>query len=251
LKISIITVCFNSEETIRDTIESVINQTYADIEYIIVDGASKDRTLSIIEEYKDRISTLISEPDSGIYDAMNKGVSFATGEFVGTLNSDDLFNDTNIIKELADFLKKNPELDGSYADLVFVKRQNTNMVVRRYSSKIFSPGKIRFGIMCPHPTFYAKKKLFDEFGTYDTTYPIAADFELITRFIRRGARLGRFNAVMVKMRQGGISTSGFTQRVSQNFELIRACKQNGIYTNILMISLKIPYKLLGYLKINH
>ncbi len=247
VKISIITVCFNSQATIRDTIESVINQTYPNIEYIIVDGASTDNTLAIIDEYKANVSALISEPDEGIYDAMNKGVALATGDFVGILNSDDLFINNNVIKELVEFLCKNPGLDGSYADLVFVKRDNINVVTRMYSSKIFSPAKIRFGIMCPHPTLYVRKGLYERLGYYDTRYLIAADFELITRFIMRGANMARFAAVMVKMREGGISTSGFWQRVSQNFELVRACRQNGIYTNIVLISMKIPYKLLGYL----
>lgn len=250
MKISIITVCLNSQATIRDTIKSVVNQTYDDIEYIIVDGASKDDTLSIIEEYRDNISVLISEPDKGIYDAMNKGVAIATGDFVGVLNSDDMFASDYVIQRLVNFLQENPRLDGSYGDLVFVKRNDVNVVTRIYSSRVFSPRRIRFGIMCPHPTFYAKKKLFDEIGLYDTSYPVAADFELITRFIRRGANLGRFGLVMVKMREGGISTSGFWQRVSQNFELIRACKRNGIYTNIFLIGMKIPYKLLGYLTVD-
>lgn len=250
LKISIITVCFNSEATIRDTIESVITQTYPDIEYIIVDGASKDSTLSIIDEYKDNVSVLISEPDKGIYDAMNKGVTIATGDFIGVLNSDDMFVNKNVIGALVNFLQKNADLDGSYGDLVFVKRNAVNEVTRKYSSRIFSPRTIRFGIMCPHPTLYVKKKLFDEMGLYDTSYLIAADFELITRFIRQGASLGRFPSVMVKMREGGVSTSGFWQRVSQNFELVRACRKNRIYTNILMIGMKIPYKLAGYLGVS-
>jgi len=246
LKISIVTVCFNSQATIRDTIESVVNQTYPDIEYIIVDGASTDGTLSIIDEYKDRISTVVSEPDRGIYDAMNKGVALATGDFIGILNSDDIFVDNTVIEKLVQFLQKNPGLDGSYGDLVFVKRNDINIITRTYSSKIFSPGKIRFGIMCPHPTFYAKKELFDEIGSYDISFPIAADFDLIARFITRGAKFGRLSLVMVKMREGGVSTSGFFQRIAQNFELVRACKKNGIYTNILMIAMKVPYKLFGY-----
>lgn len=248
MKISIITVCYNSETTIRETIESVIGQTHPGIEYIVVDGASTDSTLSIINEYRKDISILISEPDKGIYDAMNKGVAAASGDFVGILNSDDIFINNNVIEELVSFLQQNPDVDGSYADLVFVKRDNVNIITRKYSSKIFSPSKIRFGIMCPHPTFYAKREIFHKLGLYDIDYPIAADFELITRFIIGGVNLRRFDLIMVKMREGGISTSGFWQRIIQNFELVRACKKNGIYTNILFIGMKIPYKLLGYLK---
>ncbi len=246
MKTSIITVCYNSEATIRETIESVIGQTHPEIEYIVVDGASTDSTLSIINEYRKDIAILISEPDKGIYDAMNKGVAAASGDFIGILNSDDMFINNSVIEKLVSFLQQNPDVDGSYADLVFVKRDNVNIITRKYSSKIFSPRKIRFGIMCPHPTFYARRELFNSIGVFDTAFPVAADFELITRFVTHGARLKRFETVMVKMREGGISTSGLRQRVRQNFELVRACKKNGIYTNILMIGTKIPYKLFGY-----
>ncbi|NGM86010.1 glycosyltransferase [Parapusillimonas sp. SGNA-6] len=250
MKVSIITVCYNSAETIRDTIESVLNQTYGDIEYIIIDGASTDGTLAIIGEYKNRIDKIRSEPDRGLYDAMNKGIALATGDFVGILNSDDIFSTEFCIESVVAFLKANPQLDGCYADLVFVKRNNTEIVTRKYSSRIFSPKRIRFGIMCPHPTFYARRQWFEQAGSFDTEFPVAADFELITRFIVRGARFGRLGLILVKMREGGVSTSGFISIIRQNLELVRACRKNGIYTNILMIAMKIPYKVLGYLSVS-
>ena len=156
MKISIVTVCYNSAATIRDTLESVLSQTYNNIEYIVVDGASKDSTLDIVNEYAGRISTIVSEPDKGIYDAMNKGVNLATGDFVGILNSDDIFASATTIEKLVEFLLANPGCDASYADLVFVERDNTDSVTRRYSSKSFSPWKVRFGFMVPHATFYAR-----------------------------------------------------------------------------------------------
>lgn len=248
MKISIVTVCYNSEATIRDTIESVLSQSYSNIEYIVVDGASKDGTMTIVNEYKDRIAKIVSEPDKGIYDAMNKGVGLASGDFVGILNSDDIFASANAITDLTEFLSLNPQFDGAYADLVFVQREHTGNVTRTYSSKSFSPWKIRFGFMCPHPTFYVKRRFFDELGFYRLGYRVSADFELMTRFIRNGVRLARNPHVMVKMREGGISTTGFLWRIHQNMEIVRACKENGIYTNIFMVALKVPFKLISYLK---
>ncbi|UTW07495.1 glycosyltransferase family 2 protein [Pseudomonas benzenivorans] len=248
MKISIITVCYNSEATVRDTIESVLSQSYSNIEYVVVDGASKDGTMAIVNEYKDRIAQIVSEPDKGIYDAMNKGVGLASGDFVGILNSDDIFASAHAIADLTEFLVVNPQFDGVYADLVFVQREHTGNVTRTYSSRNFAPWKIRFGFMCPHPTFYVKRRFFDELGFYRLGYRVSADFELMTRFMRNGVKLGRNPHVMVKMREGGISTTGFWWRIHQNMEIVRACKENGIYTNIFMVALKIPFKLIGYLK---
>jgi glycosyltransferase involved in cell wall biosynthesis len=248
LKISIITVCYNGAETIRDTIESVLSQTYSDIEYIIVDGASKDQTIEIIAEYKDQISKIISEPDKGIYDAMNKGVRVATGDYVGILNSDDVFAGHHVIQDLVLHLQNNPEADASYADLVFVKRNQLDVITRRYSSASFSPWKVRFGFMIPHPTFYARRELFEAFGDYKLGYRVSADFELMARFFSKNVKMVRHSAVMVKMREGGISTTGFWWRVHQNFEIVRACKENGIYSNILLVAMKVPFKLASYLK---
>lgn len=246
MKISIITVCYNSASTIRDTLESVLSQTYEDIEYIVIDGASKDSTLAIISEYEGRISTVLSEPDKGIYDAMNKGIRCATGDYVGILNSDDVFSSTSIIEELVKFLQANPACDASYANLVFVERDNTEVVTRKYSSSGFSAWKIRFGFMIPHPTFYARRSLFEQFGYYKLGYRVSADFELMTRFISQGIKLARHDVNMVKMRQGGISTTGFWWKIHQNMEIVRACKENGIYTNIFMIAMKIPFKVASY-----
>ncbi|WP_256572776.1 MULTISPECIES: glycosyltransferase family 2 protein [unclassified Pseudomonas] len=248
LKISIITVCYNGVDTIRDTIESVLAQQYKNIEYIIVDGASKDGTLDIISEYEGRIAKVISEPDKGIYDAMNKGVWAATGDYVGILNSDDFFAGDNVIQDLVVHLQNNPDADATYADLVFVQRKQTDVVTRKYSSAGFSPWKIRFGFMIPHPTFYARRELFQRFGDYKLGYRVSADFELMARFFSKNVKMVRQNAVMVKMRDGGISTTGFWWRIHQNLEIVRACKENGIYTNILLVAMKVPFKLASYLR---
>lgn len=247
MKVSIITVCYNSELTIRDTIESVLSQDHPSIEYIIVDGASKDGTMDIIREYGDKIDAVISESDKGIYDAMNKGIKLATGDFVGILNSDDLLAHEKVISDLVLFLAKHQKLDGVFADLVYVRRDDVAHVSRNYSSKRFSEKMIRFGVMCPHPTFYVKRCFFDELGFYKLGYRVAADFELMARFIKNGVKVGRHPKLMVKMREGGVSSTGFWWRIHQNMEIVRACRENGIYTNIFLVALKIPFKIAGYI----
>ena len=247
VKITIITVCYNSESTIRDTIESVLSQDYSNIEYIIIDGASTDKTIDIINEYSNSIKTISSEPDKGIYDAMNKGVQISSGDYVGILNSDDVFSHTYVISDVVKIIE-DTNVDAVYGDLVVVSREETSSIIRTYSSKSFRKWKIRFGLMLPHPTFYVKRNLFDKIGFYKLSYRVAADFELITRFLTNGITSVRNPDVMVNMRQGGISSNGFWWRVHQNFEIIRACKENGIYSNIFFIALKLPVKLLSYIK---
>lgn len=246
-KISVITVCFNSETTIRDTLESVIAQRYPNIEYLVVDGGSSDSTVSIIEEYRNSIDYFVSEKDGGIYDAMNKGIRAATGDFVGILNSDDVFAGTDSVEKIALAIQQNDEVDAVYGDLVYVDRWNLEKVVRLYSSKFFRPWKMRFGFMLPHPTFYARRDLFDELGFYKTNYRVAADFELLSRFLGNGVNTVRIGGTLIKMREGGISSTGLWWRIHQNFEIVRACKVNGIYTNILLVSMKVPFKLASYL----
>lgn len=241
MKVSIITVCFNSEKTIEDTLKSVASQTYKNIEFIVIDGKSTDKTNSIIELYKDSVSVHISEQDKGLYDAMNKGIKLATGDIVGIINSDDIFaSNDSVAKLVAGF---DDSIDGVYSDLVYVKEQDVSKITRLYSSKVFKKNLIRFGIMLPHPTFYVRKSCYDKFGYYKTDYRVAADFELITRFICNNVKLKRVNDILVKMREGGVSSSGLAWRVHQNFEIVKACKSNGVYTNIFIVMLKLPYKL--------
>jgi len=246
MKVSIITVCFNSEKTIEDTLKSIQSQTYSDIEYIIVDGLSKDSTNEIVEKYNDIVSVHISEKDNGLYDAMNKGIALASGDIIGILNSDDVLADEFVIEKIvAGFDSDN--IDAVYSDLVYVSENNLNKPTRLYSSKVFSKKLIRFGIMLPHPTFYVRKQYFEDLGSYTTNYRVAADFELLARFVSKGVKTKRLPFTSVKMREGGISSSGLLWRVHQNFEIVRACRENGIYTNIFFVMLKLPYKLLTLL----
>jgi glycosyltransferase involved in cell wall biosynthesis len=246
MKVSLITVCYNSAKTIEDTLKSVESQSYPNIEYIVIDGGSKDNTNEIVSKYKDVVTSHISEPDDGLYDAMNKGVQVATGDVVGILNSDDVLADEFVIEKIvAGFSDVN--VDAVYSDLVYVAENDLNKLTRLYSSKVFSKRMIRFGIMLPHPTFYVKKECYMQLGLYKTDYRVAADFELLTRFISQGIKIHRLPFISVKMREGGVSSSGILWRIHQNFEIVRACRDNSIYTNIALVALKLPYKLLTLL----
>ncbi len=245
LKISIITVCFNSEITIRHTIESVLSQTYSDIEYIIIDGASHDSTLKIINEYRNQISYILSEPNNGIYDAMNKGIKMASGEIVGFLNSDDIYESNDIIKQIVDCFQETNDLDVLYGDVVFVNSKNVNKILRYYSSKNFKAWKLRFGWMPPHPGSFIKKKVYQKYGNYDITFKISSDYELFVRLLLvQHLKYKRIDRILVRMRQGGVSTSSIKNIILLNFEILRACKNNGIYTNIIFLITKIPFKIL-------
>jgi glycosyltransferase involved in cell wall biosynthesis len=215
MKVSIITVCYNSDATIEDTLKSIRSQTYPDIEYIVIDGLSQDSTNEIVSKYSDIVTIHKSEADKGLYDAMNKGITLATGDVVGILNSDDVFATESSVEQLmAGF--RSDTVGAVYADLVHVKENDLNSITRLFSSKIFRKSLIKFGIMLPHPTFYATKKSYEQFGLYKTDYRAAADFELITRFITKGVLITRIPGVLVKMREGGISSSGLIGRVQQN-----------------------------------
>lgn len=247
MRVSIITVTLNSARTLEDTIISVINQTYENIEHIIVDGGSTDDTLAIIEKYKDRIAHFISEPDKGIYDAMNKGIKLATGDVIGTLNSDDIYADSHIISEVVNTFSQ-IETDIIFADLWYVKYNNINKIVRRFRSSQFHPSLLPFGIAPAHPTMFVKRHIFDAYGSYKTDYKISADFEFISRiFYKTDVKYHYYPKVFIKMRMGGISTSGWRSLILSNQEMLKACLENNIPTNIFKISMKYPRKMIGFL----
>lgn len=249
MKISIITVSYNSESTIRDTIESVLAQTYPNIEYIIIDGASKDNTMGIVSEYSGSIAKVVSEPDKGIYDAMNKGIALATGDVVGILNSDDFYENTTALATVAAAFTKNPSSALIYGDVVFVEPDNLQKVTRFYSSSHFRAWKLRFGWMPPHPGTFIRSMVYRDVGPYSLLYKISADYEMFVRLLL-GKRLqySHINQVLVRMRSGGVSTSGVRSSLRLNREIVQACRRNGIYTNLLMVLSKIPFKLMEFVK---
>jgi len=242
MKITIITVVYNNVSTIRQCIESVLTQDHNDLEYIIIDGSSTDGTLDIIKEYDKKISTLISEKDSGLYDAMNKGIKVATGEVVGILNSDDFFYDNSVISRISEAFS-DKTIDATISDIVFVKNSSTDKVLRRYSSKEWKPSKFAWGYMPPHPSFFVKRSLLNQLGLYKTDYKIAADYELLIRYLL----INRINwkhlpIITAKMRTGGASTKGLKSLLTINKEIARACKENNVFSNYLMIYSKYFFK---------
>ncbi len=242
-KVSIITVSYNSASTIRDTIESVLAQDYPDVEYIIVDGASRDGTMDIVREYEDRIATVISEPDKGIYDAMNKGIDAATGDVVGILNSDDFYVGETSISQLIGRME-GKQADCVFADLVFVDPKDTNRVVRYYDSGNFRPERLRYGWMPAHPTFMVKRELYQKHGGYALDYEVAADYEMMVRLLHTAkASYAYLPAVVIKMRAGGVSTSGLRASWVLNTEIVRACNENDLPTSLPRVLLKVPAKL--------
>jgi len=249
MRVSIITVSFNSAHTVRETIESVLGQSYPDIEYVIVDGESTDATLDIIGEYRGKISKVLSEPDDGIYDAMNKGVALATGDIIGILNSDDSFESVHSIQYVVDAFAKEPKVDMVFGDVVFVSPENLSEISRFYSSKRFKPWKLRFGWMPPHPGTYVRREAYEKSGGYSLAYTIAADYEMFVRwFFKHHLTYRRINHVLVRMRQGGISTAGIRSNILLNKEIRFACVSNGLYTNLLFLTFKIPFKMLELIR---
>jgi glycosyltransferase involved in cell wall biosynthesis len=231
MKISIITATYNSEKTIQNSIESVISQKYPNIEYIIVDGVSSDRTLDIIKSYGSKIAKFISEPDQGMYDAMNKGIAMATGDVIGILNSDDFYTNNTIISQVVQSFQKS-QADAVFGDLVYVNSNNLNKIVRYYSSAKFTPSRFAYGWMPAHPTFFVKRSAYEQYGIFQTDYQIAADYELLTRFLaKHQLRYTYIPSVMVCMRTGGASTNNLMSNWVLNREIIRACRENGIQTN--------------------
>ena len=249
MRVSIITVCFNSVETIRDTIESVLAQSYPNIEHVIIDGASTDGTAEVLADYRGRIAKIISEPDQGIYDAMNKGIRAATGDLVGILNSDDFFASSDVISTVAGEFRRDEDADIVFGDLIYVSPYDVRKVRRFYSSRGFRPWKLRFGFMPPHPATYVKKQVYDRFGLYRDGYRIAADYEIFVRWlVANDIAYRRLDKVLVCMRIGGVSTAGFRSSMQLNKEIIRACRDNGLYTNWLFLILKIPFKVAELLR---
>ena len=245
MKISIVTLCYNIEKTIRDTIESVLSQDYPDIEYLIIDGLSNDNTYNIINQYRGSIAKVISEPDNGIYDAMNKGIKHATGDVIGILNSDDFFENSFVISDVVNHFNSNPLADLIIGDVVYVKPLERERITRFYSSRKFKPFKLRFGWMPPHAATYIKKEVYESIGKYSTGFKISADYELFVRMLLvHKLAYSRIDQVLVRMRTGGVSSAGLKSNFLLNVEIVKACKDNGVYTNIFLVLLKIPIKLL-------
>lgn len=229
MKVSIITATFNSSKTILDTLNSLNVQTYSDIEYIVIDGASSDNTISVIKENCGRVAMIVSEPDKGIYDALNKGISVATGDIVGFLHSDDLFSYPDAIKELVETLERNGT-QAVYADLEYVSKKDTSKVIRKWKSGGFEQQKLRYGWMPPHPTFFMKRDLYIKHGMFDLNLKIAADYDSLLRYLwSNDVTASYLPKVVTKMRVGGASNRSLKNIIEKTKEDIQALRNNRLF----------------------
>lgn len=245
MRISVITVVFNNVEHISGAIESVLSQSYPSIEHIIIDGGSKDGTLDELEKFQDQIGVLVSEPDDGIYDAMNKGVALATGDVIGILNSDDFYSDEYVLADIAKVFGQNPCVDMVVGNVDFVSPNNLNNPVRFYSSYNFVPWKIRFGFVPAHPATFIRRSTYEKVGHYKLNYKTAADFDYFVRAFMIGKyKYAKLNKTLVRMREGGASTSGLKSYWINTNEKLKALRENGIYSNFLFVFSCLLIKLL-------
>ncbi|MCK9386998.1 MAG: glycosyltransferase [Sulfuritalea sp.] len=246
MKISIITVAFNAVQTLAATLRSVASQTHAEIEHIVVDGASTDGTLDVVARHGSHIAKLVSEPDKGIYDAMNKGLGLATGEVIGFLNADDVYADEGVLERVAGIMVGN-DLDALFGDAEFVNPVGPSRPTRRYRSDRFCPERIAWGWMPAHPSLFLRRRIYERFGKFRTDYRIAGDFELVARIFHGGTlKYQHVPEVLVRMQTGGISTGGWRNTLLLNQEVLRACRENGISTSLPKILSKYPAKLLEF-----
>lgn len=228
MKISIITVVRNNKEFIESCVKSVVNQTYKNVEYIIIDGASTDGTLEIIDKYRNSISKIISEKDKGHIYAMNNGLALASGDVVGFLHSDDFYADNTVLEKVADSFKRN-NTDSLYGDLVYVRKNNPERILRYWRGKEYNVKFLRWGWMPAHPTFFVKKRIYEKYGYFNTDFKISMDYENMLRFLYRYKISAHYlPATIVKMRSGGVSNRSIKNIAIKTFEDYRACRMHGL-----------------------
>lgn len=247
MKVSIITVVYNGAEFIRDCIESIVNQTYSDIEYIVVDGKSTDGTVEIVQSYGTNVAKFVSEPDKGLYDAMNKGIGLATGDIIGLLNADDFYRHNRVIEHMVDTFKRT-DSDAVYGDMLYVDRYNPQKIKRYWRSGEYKSNAFMWGWMPGHLSFFAKRWLYEQYGLFRLDLKSAADYELMLRFIHKNkAKLAYMNEVTIVMRAGGISNSSLKNRIRANGEDKLAWKINGVKPYFFTLWLKPLRKLNQYI----
>jgi len=248
MKISIITVVYNNSKTILDAIISVKNQSYVSIEHIIIDGGSTDGTLEILNENMHLFNVLISEKDNGLYDAMNKGINIANGEVIGILNSDDLYNNNKIISDVMSNFISDTNLDIIYGDIIYVKHNNINKLVRYWKSISFSKHNFKKGDIPPHPSLFIKKSIYNEIGLFNLKFKIAADYEFMLRLFKKSTYKSKYlPLLMVKMRTGGISNRNSSNLIKQNIEIINAWKINNLKMPFTFFFFKFLTKIKQYI----
>lgn len=253
MKISVITATWNSGKTIKDTLISVLNQSYTNVEHIIKDGGSKDDTLAICNDYekhfytnedKGRTIRILSDKDKGIYDAMNQGVKAATGDVIGILNSDDFYTSDDVLARVAEEFANNPKLEAVYGDIHFVKDEDLKKCTRYFSSRYFRPWALRFGFMPAHPSFYVRREVYEKYGLYDLNFRTSSDFEMMVRlFVKEKIHAKYINMDFVTMRAGGESTAGLAAKRKVNRDIAGSLKKHGVYSNQFFQSLRYLWRI--------
>jgi glycosyltransferase involved in cell wall biosynthesis len=235
VKISIVTVTYNSISTIENCLSSIIKQTFKDIDYVVVDGSSTDGTLDLLKRNSKYISTLVSQPDNGIYDAMNKGISLAKGDIIGFLNSDDLYVNNKIIDRVAKVFSEDPLIESCYADLIYVDQKNTSKIIRYWQSNKFKSGAFLKGWSPPHPTFFVRSSIYKRYGSFNLNYKFASDVELMMRLIEvNKIRVKYIPEIWVKMRTGGVSNKSLKNILIQNKEVLHALREHKLPVNLII-----------------
>jgi glycosyltransferase involved in cell wall biosynthesis len=243
LKISVITAVRNAGSSIAATLQSVAQQDYDDIEHIVVDGASTDGTLDVVHSNRQRVATLISEQDGGAYDAFNKGLRRATGEVIGFLNAGDTYVSAAVISKIA--AEFAGDAQAVFADVLIVDAHDATRVVRRYSSKRFTPRAMSYGLMPAHPTLFMRREIYQTVGEYDPRFRIAGDFDMCLRvFVNRSTRYRYISEALVRMPRGGLSNMGWRSKWQITREMLRACAANGVETNLAKLMMRLPLKAL-------
>ena len=232
--VSIITVTLNSKSVLSDCLDSVANQSHNNIEHIVIDGGSTDGTLTLLNSRRKNLAIVISEPDNGIYDAMNKGVALAKGEIVGILNSDDFYANDQVISNIIKMFTKDPSLEACYADLIYVDRYKTSKIIRYFKSSKFKQGLFSKGWSPPHPTFFVRRSVYEKFGLFNLNYRIASDIDLMIRFLEiHKIKTKYVPEIWVKMRMGGTTNKSLKNIYKQNREILKSLKKQGLYVNTL------------------
>ena len=238
MKVSIITSAYNNVLTLEDSIKSILGQSYDDIEHIIIDGGSTDGTTSVIEKYSDSIAHWVSEPDKGIYYALNKGIECSTGDIIGFLHADDYYANDEVIENVVSKMIEH-NVDGCYGDLQYISRDNTEKIIRHWKASPYKDGCFHKGWMLPHPTFFVKKEIYNKYGKFNTDYRIAADYELMLRFIEKNRiSIHYIPEVLVKMRVGGLSNKNLSSILQKTSEDLRVCKENNLNNALCVVFLK-------------
>lgn len=247
-KVSITTTVYNNRKYIASAIESVLSQTYPDIEYIVKDAGSTDGTIDIIKKYVSRISKFVSEKDKGIYDGWNQAIRLTTGDIIGNLNSDDFYADKDVIKKVVEKMEETGA-DVCWGDLVYVDQNNTDKVVRYWKSSPYRAGLFQRGWMPPHPTFFVRRQIYEKYGLFTDKLKISADYELMLRFLEKyKVKSCYIPEVLVKMRQGGESNRSISKQVRHHVEDYKAWKLNGLRVNPISISLKPLSKIIQFFR---